>query len=1171
MEYEISLRAHIRHLLDEYVLNHLTVDFSECTQSLIYEILSNGLTAVPTTDPQSLALPSDPLDDLMKMYCSQLSVIPEILWEADKLTVELMQKALNFSSEPKTERCWKYNALFELEQTYTAPMSSVLTTRAIQQTPKLGSSSVMKRLPKSLQDSVKDPGVRSVSKEIFREPDILQEDLLRVYAIDIQLELDLVTRKAVLESYQTNPFARRKPGDSCSALPSESWSRSNSPPLPLIRPISPALFSRQHTLGSRSSINHAKDNFASMTDISSMVPLHDEHNSSDIDQQHLTVVNGWQTIAHVSSPSSLSSRDDGSEKMDELCLPSPATEPMIISELEKTISEVVMPMSESIGGIREKFRAPGEMQSFDSFVARMNPMLVTMLKPPPVSQCGDISMSMLGQPPTIGDANKLYGSPAPTSISDWKESFDEDTRKLYGSLSKDFNEVILTEQIGHSCDLMNPPKLPPPNEHHHNLALPNNLSSLVYDAARGPDSTGLAHSMFGVIRKIKGIQPLNIELSWRPFKHQTKIPTHDELAQVTNTQNSHFFCDTVDTDDFVQRILGRNEFSTSRPVLPSIDEILLLRRMAQSPPFKLKTCTLLPGEDEHKLDLLLTREERQRLGRLRGDESDQGGDSLTDPEDNEGDRVRVTTNIKRLKRDDQAGPTAHFFFGDGHEDKHHLLTVNDSGIAMMASFMEEDADILQREVESMGRSFPRFQAYHYPGDTISHFDPEHFAEPPSAALDDWDLSLGDTAETFVPLSLDSTRPIQTTTLSQIELSTTTDACGRDWFDESVSSNLPASSIPSNTTTSASNGTAVNPSAVLELDVGDETRCSVETGLFKESAHQSLADFMLLRAKATHDQSYHTPDISAHEANGEIVIDDAITDEGIFASASVPLEIIDRLTLCIPATFTQPDCTHRYLASLGFIQKRQLVRSLCSPGLGVDLIERETLNDVDIIIDFETAVLCLSLSSLPSQLAALKSRLEHLSWRYLHILIVFETYPPSMSYRPDDAGRLTPYAFSPPVMKAIRRLRRDLAIAEAYYVKRAEATVQFAFAKSVDEAATYTRIFGDHASQRSAPEIWGERLWLDEAQEGELELANADGMNIFAAAVILSQVPLSEFLAMTAEQRAENFSWLVGQDRISQFNDYISSRYESIRSATSSPDLNQVAYSSQQMLPVTHMA
>jgi hypothetical protein len=74
----------------------------------------------------------------------------------------------------------------------------------------------------------------------------------------------------------------------------------------------------------------------------------------------------------------------------------------------------------------------------------------------------------------------------------------------------------------------------------------------------------------------------------------------------------------------------------------------------------------------------------------------------------------------------------------------------------------------------------------------------------------------------------------------------------------------------------------------------------------------------------------------------------------------------------------------------------------------------------------------------------------------------------------------PYAYTLPIVKALKKLKRDLCIAETCGTKRNATVIQYAFADTVEEAALFARLYGDWCERddRSHGAIWGSRDWLD---------------------------------------------------------------------------------------------
>ncbi|KAG1747671.1 hypothetical protein EDB19DRAFT_2037030 [Suillus lakei] len=259
--------------------------------------------------------------------------------------------------------------------------------------------------------------------------------------------------------------------------------------------------------------------------------------------------------------------------------------------------------------------------------------------------------------------------------------------------------------------------------------------------------------------------------------------------------------------------------------------------------------------------------------------------------------------------------------------------------------------------------------------------------------------------------------------------------------------------------------------------------------------------------------------------------------------AAPPEILDTHTMCLPDVWNPPTTSHCYLASMVLIQKRALVRALQAPECRVHLVERYVLGGVDIVMDPDTAVLVAPLLALPSQVEGLADRISQASWRYTHILIILEAFPSANAFTAEPSTnnvKLMPYAFSPPMLKAVKKLRRLLTIAEGCGTKNAGCEIQWAFANDVGEAALYVRMFGNLAQERAfnggGNVFWEDRGWLQvDEHEDEADLASVEGMNPFAAFVMLYQRSLQEILDMSPESRAAEFSYLVGTQRIASLN------------------------------------
>jgi len=199
--------------------------------------------------------------------------------------------------------------------------------------------------------------------------------------------------------------------------------------------------------------------------------------------------------------------------------------------------------------------------------------------------------------------------------------------------------------------------------------------------------------------------------------------------------------------------------------------------------------------------------------------------------------------------------------------------------------------------------------------------------------------------------------------------------------------------------------------------------------------------------------------------------------------TVPAELVDGNTIQLSIANSLPGSRHQYLASLDLLQKHALCRRLSDDAAAIDLIEREFLGGVDLILDQDTAILFIPLSAVPSECEGLITGISDISWRYSHILVIFEAFLVSQAFGDGEENCTVSFNFTEPILKSVKKLKRSLVIAEGVGTKTEDCLVSWAFATSIEEAARLARIYGDLAESRDGTggSLWQERWWLGERE------------------------------------------------------------------------------------------
>ena len=562
-----------------------------------------------------------------------------------------------------------------------------------------------------------------------------------------------------------------------------------------------------------------------------------------------------------------------------------------------------------------------------------------------------------------------------------------------------------------------------------------------------------ADSTHRFLKKVTGLKSLNMELSWRPVQFGCKIPTDEEVTRVEGSIKESEVPYFADIDDTKVAMLFRLSAVSSDLINGSIfrgwDRL---------------ESDIKPAEPA-KFEAVLTREERRRLAGISGgiDQSQFNSDpALPYPLDG--------FDVENCTKEEEDGLWIPF----GDETPNNLsrqrdaVVIDDSGI----SFANSVSSANRNDSEQDHRLVDEHSSPQDANKENMAPLPDHavFQEPPATLDSREDMDeriLGVRIEdagsgTFVPLSFDSVQSRST--------------YGAQYLD-----------TEHETVSAEHGGSRTFPSDVMTPETMDHDASEFTDmlpGLVADTnfAGGSLAKFLALKNISVNQN------LSSMLAVPPVteVMSEPFSIGTLSGAHAAPESIFDRSTLLLPSPWLLPGTLHRYLASMDLIQKRPIVRSLGLNECAVELVERDTLGGVDLILDPHTAVIVTSILALPSQCEALTVRLGQQSWRFARLLVVFEAFSSSLAYRSESAStRLAPNAYTPPILKAVKKLRRNLGIAEALETKNSRTSIHFAFADSVREAALFIRCFGDCAEENDTTggTIWGSREWLDvEEQE-----------------------------------------------------------------------------------------
>ncbi|KAG2358874.1 hypothetical protein BDR07DRAFT_1611638 [Suillus spraguei] len=1224
-EYEFTVRNHIRQTFLPYVRKHITRDHVAYTQFKLEQIFTESLDFVPLADPHALVLPPDPLDTLAESL-RDLDVSFDERLTTDGDTVcklkSLLKTTVYEGRELRSEACWReedhmYAHIAEIYR----PMTPILTNRARRQTPKAGFNALRASLPRTQPALFEHTGIKPVVVAQIEDSDI--PDLEEV--LDVRLAIESTTRTCILSLFKlANPPAQPTETN----VHVTSFLRANSPPLQIQRPLSPPLFPRSKASPDSlwTGIANAKDIVGRLNAVPAPIP---EELEDDVDSVNMSIVDGWAVLP-ISSPPSASPFSSQGTEIDELWKASPTPPGTPATSLfNARMDEVEIPRIHKPGHIPHSLKQRGS-DSLKSLIEHLKPVLAAKLKEgnttAPTNQNTNIALSlsspsegildaedsMLGQPPSV-----CVASPPPTHAGrdrrkrldkdqdladiDVEQDLDVTLRHMYREVREENIEGCVLEERLDEKDvaLMNVPHLPLPTIHVGSSLRPTSMRALIRG---GKMNANLQRHT--TLEPVKGIKPLNLELSWRPFKFTPPIPTDETVSLVVEPISDDLvklgYADKA-SEAKIHRLLEDLELETASYHSANVAQSKKSKdrcgtgSFGLSPPRPRKPFLLEEG-----FELVLTKRERRLHAGLPEFENQREhrtkyGEDCHERQDEvkAGDEIFLETD-----NDQPAKPPRPVFHDSGTLDSipdvvdHSDVADSDfsgatfsdpgtafdhSGVAFPnlrdneACYQKRDgpspleAVYSSDDVDYFGKDEHNLHRVRQPQDQEQDRDQYHEGPSSSSPLPTWprygsslyparrldqDYAMANhsqdicTESAFFPLSFGS---------HSERVSRCPTERGVLPIGDEERNVLPDTDSPRKTQGVSDKDQPANMSSFLRYFVPEVDTSSTASPAFKRrrlddtkttiATRGFLDDHLTLRNKFVmrDPPPLVTPTIIPEPQTLQL--------DNTSPPRVIPPEILNTHTMCLPDVWNPPTASHCYLGSMALIQKRALIRALQAPECRVHLVERYVLGGVDIVMDPDTAVLVAPLLALPSQVEGLADRISQASWRYTHILIILEAFPSANTFTTEintNNVKLTPYAFSPPVLKAVKKFRRLLIIAEGCGTKNVGCGIQWAFANDVGEAALFVRMFGNLAQEWASNEggnaLWQDRGWLQvDEHEDEADLASVEGMNPFAAFVMLYQGSLQEILDMSPESRVAEFSYLVGSQRIASLNAVIERR------------------------------
>ncbi|KIL01043.1 hypothetical protein PAXRUDRAFT_7805 [Paxillus rubicundulus Ve08.2h10] len=735
---------------------------------------------------------------------------------------------------------------------------------------------------------------------------------------------------------------------------------------------------------------------------------------------------------------------------------------------------------------------------------------------------------------------------------------DGKLRTFVSTLKKVLRSTRLGDCAATIIDFCNVPNLPPPTAHPKEPTLfPQCMQSFVIPKEPTPCEMVGGAGPVAFLRPVKGIKPLALDLSWRPFNFGKTIPTNEDAAGVGKPFQMED--DIPGYRDEKQANDARELLDLATPMLSEdVPDAIMSMDLGTSP-------SVWRDEENTRFEYVLTRRERSKVSgaaRTIGGEAQAQQDIALNPQDQEIERAVGQNKILHHRDNPRALQTLANNLDYTTHGGDRGTVFDDSGV----DIVDQGRGILSNGSQVLGWSGspvspkPGFQDDFLYEVDAREADKENVDERSENKenIPPWDSANEEQLANHHPNHFRAKRD------RDLDATMATNLQDRNEYSNSATSPFEPLSFASQSEARGSFNDPQHSTGKRDVFVGKSRRTDEPDNYGNDGSdiaftsrpddtrgvkRRKLDDIVPASSRdlfSTFIGLRNQVPIPPPTLQPEDQVDTSMSRAPAVLEKTPPRvtpdDVFDQYTVRLPEHWNPATTTHRYLASMALIQKRALVHELRDDRCRVALVERYDLGGTDMIIDPDHGVLFIPLLALPAQLGSAVDRISQESWRFLNLLIVFEAYPSAQSYRADASRntRLVPYAYSPPICKAIKKLRRTLGIAEGCGTMDPRCTIAWAFANHVEESARMVRCFGEEACANAIGQgrdvLWDEREWLEEEErEGESDLSMVQGMNTFAAFVMLYDRPLQSILDLSSEVRLEEFGQLLGPERLIGLN------------------------------------